>query len=82
MLSIFRTPKFEVHTLAGPKIYQTVLKLAETYSKHNMKTFILSCCTTNKCMVHSKTELQINYENQWEITCEEPTNYPSERHNL
>lgn len=63
---------FEVHNSAGPKIYQTVLKLVETYSEHDMKTFFSQAVEqTSTHSSHSKTELQINYENQWEVSFEE-----------
>lgn len=51
----------------------------ETYSEHNMKTFLSHAVQQT---THSKTELQINYENQWEASSEELINDPTEQHNV
>ncbi len=57
-----------MHHSAELKIDPTVLKLVETYFEHHMKLFF-ALTEQNKQVhgSHGKTELQINYENQWDV---------------
>lgn len=55
LLSIFRTTEFEAHALAGPKIHQTALKLAETFSRDHF----LSCCDVATLIFYSVVWFQL-----------------------